>query len=908
MTSQTKSETKSETNHWFENNIFLQYSKTKMESLTPQKFDRLYANPAHPNSSVEETCGTKEGHVFRDAESGKFYHFNNHMEASIWFYKLDRPQIHSCLSRDRPVRFNLELDMEVEKLDGIKLDEQQMKKIEGSGLNVNIVKAMLVVEHVKTKIMDVLEFHYQIEPSEYVFQEATDNRKSKYSHRLYLKLYFGTQNEYKHFIRLLKDEVRPDVFTMVDPTTSMLRTPGSWKDDHQCQWRTNDCFSESILTNIYNCDELMEIAPAEFKRDTDELTTDMERNIAGLVATHPDLRGNFILGKAKDNCITLKRVCPSFCICCQRTHDSIDAYCVVANGQVYFKCFRDKDNSVSLGDEVELHIGYVGETPAPIKISNWRDIKRALKTISAPTTGLSKKELALKQELAAEAKLTLAEKSGDNNKALEAIAAKRSFIFDDFKYIHGKTFPNMSMIDQYCEAVVVKICQGGNSFYISRSFWKNTQHFTELKNAPLMGVADSIQFEVSNPEFNPAEPVCPTNPLVLSKDLGKLMVDKMKTAFYKTVDFLPYLKPQEPNSEVFNLFEGFRFPYQEYKTEAARLDDEALIKPFLDHVLHKMCRGDQTLNKTILQWFAHIIQKPQEKAFAIIIQGLQGAGKSIVYEIFKRCIGEAFAIQFTKLGDLTQTHNKIVRGRLLVNCNEATNYPTEKDVNIMKAFITDTELLVNPKCCPLYYINNFARVLITTNCRFAMRLTPDDRRYCCIEIDNKDRNNEQYFAPLIDAQRDDAFLQALFNYFANIDISDFKPQRPPMTAFKREMIGEQLPDLVYFVQELCENDRDIDFAADEIYIRTADLYSSYKNWCAGNECKVMKKQSFTRELRERFGLSPKVHRIGERQDNVRISGYKFVRADMLTTFRSIMNDDTFNFNMADGQDDAPRQV
>ena len=38
-----------------------------------------------------------------------------------------------------------------------------------------------------------------------------------------------------------------------------------------------------------------------------------------------------------------------------------------------------------------------------------------------------------------------------------------------------------------------------------------------------------------------------------------------------------------------------------------------------------------------------------------------------------------------------------MRGKLIINANEATNQPAIRDVNILKGLITETDLIINPK-------------------------------------------------------------------------------------------------------------------------------------------------------------------------------------------------------------------
>ena len=106
--------------------------------------------------------------------------------------------------------------------------------------------------------------------------------------------------------------------------------------------------------------------------------------------------------------------------------------------------------------------------------------------------------------------------------------------------------------------------------------------------------------------------------------------------------------PEKPDEFVFNMFEGFKYPY--VKTDTV----DFKIQLWIDHILNVVCKGNAMHAKTLTQWMAHIIQKPTQKAYAVIIYG---AGKSILYDMFTRCIGKDLGLQVSRLEDLTQTHN-----------------------------------------------------------------------------------------------------------------------------------------------------------------------------------------------------------------------------------------------------------
>ena len=196
--------------------------------MAPQQFTYLYQNDKAPGQSLEEKVdlSTTEGHVLRDSKSGKFLFFEDHIKLHLWFGEQKKPYIHSIINKHRPVRFNLELDITNDLLKNIVFKPDVIKQIEKEDLDVDHIKALKSLENVRESIENILETHYDIEPSDYIMHEASDNREGKYSYRIYLKLAFANMIEYKYFITLLKSEVKPVVLPMIDPTS--LDAANAW--------------------------------------------------------------------------------------------------------------------------------------------------------------------------------------------------------------------------------------------------------------------------------------------------------------------------------------------------------------------------------------------------------------------------------------------------------------------------------------------------------------------------------------------------------------------------------------------------------------------------------------------------------------------------------------------------------
>ena len=741
----------------------------------------------------------------------------------------------------------MELDIEYDKLDKIILPQDVVQNIrQQQRFSLNAFKYHICILHIKNAISKIIEEKYK---TSIEFIEATDNRPGKYSHRIYADLSFASMKEYKYFIQLLKDEVRDELVCMIDMTTSMLRTPGSFKDDHKCSWITPGAdFTHSILTNTFDCHELIQIAPDVMEQSYDNIDTVLGKAL-NVICSHPLVVGNFAYtGKQRNNLITLNRICPSHCEICDRDHDKIDGFAWVYKNNVYLGCFNGKGNR---------YLGFIGdEKEQDITWSSVRGIFKQLKNKESLTIVEQKQ-----QRIGFE---NLQEKASSNH-----ISKDGKYTFDDFKNIHNKTFSGLKPIMDYIDQSIFRIVKGGHNFWITKSIWNNQTHFTELSACPFQSKSEAIKFDVINPDFDADKPPSKDNQNTINYNLFDILSDHRKINFHKTLDFIPYLGDYKGDPDVFNIFQGYKFPYIQKEFD----DVPELAKPWVNHIIQAICSGDETMAKTVIQWFAHLIQKPTQKSFSLIVLGKQGTGKSIMYDIFRQCIGEDLAMQLSKLSDLTQTHNKIVQGRLLVNCNEATNYPSISDVNIVKQFITDKEFLVNPKGCPLYYVNNYSRLLITTNCRFPMRITPDDRRYLCIEMSDKFKNNDEYFKPMVDMLDNKQALTDLFNYLANYDISDFKFNKPPMTAFKREIIGECVDDVYYWVKEILEDGyikigNTVNISENKESAQ--ELHEIYCRWCD----ETMSKKLGYRKWAKIIGTRDTAGLLGK-QERYRVNGSRY---------------------------------
>ena len=906
------------------------------DSIKP--FYRLYPNDKFPNTSVCEKHGLDKGYVFVHLQEDgpkKFYWFETVDEADAFISQHDDPRFSSVMIKENRVRFNVELDLEHEKLDLITLDERTKKlvanhnanpKNKDKPLDMYAIKAWHAAQVVQKHIGGLIE-EWHVDPDQYIFLQATDNEREdpKKSYRIYMKLSFKNRLHYKHFMKQLKESVPPQYANFIDTTGLFLRMPNNYKKDHVCKWITLGAqFKDAVLSYTEDCDPLE--PPGSIDDDVKEpaaLDNEEVKKAVEILNKHPHIKGNFeYIGETK-GFLQFRRSQPSHCKIHDREHDTVDCFATIYKGHINIHCYRDEVKDAD-GGKKKIYVGYIGKEVVPIRIK-MAAIKKAMTDM--------KKNI--------QSKLSNTEMSGmaENNKKEFEILRTRALLHEDkvmgeigddpqrtnktkyypqyqhklFYYHHFKhfnksngTLPSLNIVWAWIENTVFKIINGGNSFWVTLNYDYKAKmlKYVTLTRAPFGSAEDKLMISYINPAFDFKQPAGKDNPMEITDSLYSIIVNHRLAHFHNDVDVVPFLKDGDEkkiHESIFNIFPRFKFKYEEKKYE---LDNEGIpippnnIKHWVDH--YKFI-PPANAKKTFLQWFAYGIQHPDNKAFNVLIYGKKGTGKSIIYESYKRMIGDYFCKQITKLDQVTGRFNKRLEGKQLINVNEATDFPTIRDWNVFKSLTTEIELEVEPKGKECYNVNFYGKFLTTTNSKFAARVTADDRRNFCIQIKDDHRNKTPYFKDMIKDlhDEDDEVFKELFTYFANFPIDGFEPQRPPMTKYKMELIGEQCPELIQFMREVCENCSDVAYpdTEDSVFLSAKLMYQHYKEWCRSCECKPKRKGEFYSSMVEKFGLS---HLDRHTIDGVQKRCYKVDRLSLLERFKEHTANVDFAFNVADG--------
>lgn len=257
------------------------------------------------------------------------------------------------------------------------------------------------------------------------------------------------------------------------------------------------------------------------------------------------------------------------------------------------------------------------------------------------------------------------------------------------------------------------------------------------------------------------------------------------------LEFSPGFKLESPNKDKFNLFRGF--PLKPVAGD---------VEPFLFHVREVICNNDENLTKYVLQFFAHLLQKPQEKPIgSLLLKSGQGTGKTALSLPLFRILGD-YALMTNGEDSITGRFNSSLANKLLVFGDEI-DLRNRKTLDRMKPLISEDSLQVEFKGREKAKFPNFIRFIFATNLDQVLRADTRERRYTILEPSDKYSKDTAYFKNYFDWVDNRNGAAHLMHYLLNFDISDFKQFEAQKSS---GLIDEKLANLSvvaeFFYQEL----------------------------------------------------------------------------------------------------------
>lgn len=219
------------------------------------------------------------------------------------------------------------------------------------------------------------------------------------------------------------------------------------------------------------------------------------------------------------------------------------------------------------------------------------------------------------------------------------------------------------------------------------------------------------------------------------------------------------------------------------------------------HIEQVICAGNRDHAKTLLQYFAHMFQRPAQKpGFAPVVIGPKGCGKSTVGEFICRAIGRRHSVKIAQARHLVGNFNSHLAAKLFVLAEEVTFGGDRKNEGTLKDAITAPTMLTEPKGLDAYQEANFSRFFLVTNPSHAVPASDGERRWFVLQArdlfegkPHDDPARVAYFKALYE-EADNGGIEAFVHYLMHLDISDFLPFAAPHTEALVDQVRQSLSD------------------------------------------------------------------------------------------------------------------
>lgn len=229
-------------------------------------------------------------------------------------------------------------------------------------------------------------------------------------------------------------------------------------------------------------------------------------------------------------------------------------------------------------------------------------------------------------------------------------------------------------------------------------------------------------------------------------------------------------------------------------------------KLFLEHVKDVICSGDKEIYEYILSWLADAVQNITNRpGVALVLQGLQGTGKTIFADYFLRLYGK-YGLTSTNSEYLFGKHNSHLMNKLLVFADESCWAGNRHHGAVLNNMVTSATLGYEPKGIDLIVMDNYIRLIMATNDEWAVPANGAARRFCVLKVSDHRAEDYEYFDELA-LEMDNGGPEALLGYLQNYKIKVNLRQIPKTEALRQNKLltlANNNPMLGWWVQRLSE--------------------------------------------------------------------------------------------------------
>jgi hypothetical protein len=200
-----------------------------------------------------------------------------------------------------------------------------------------------------------------------------------------------------------------------------------------------------------------------------------------------------------------------------------------------------------------------------------------------------------------------------------------------------------------------------------------------------------------------------------------------------------------------------------------------------DHIHKIVCANDDEHFEYLLSWIARMFQQPNKPGeVAIVLRGLKGAGKGILFVWLVRAWGQN-GVHISNAKHLVGNFNAHLRDCVALFADEAFYAGDRQHEGILKALITEPTLPIEGKFQNIVQVINMLHLMMSSNSDWVVPASQDERRYFVLDVIDSRIGDRKYFAAIAN-QMENGGLAAMIHDMLHRDISDFEIRDIPSSA------------------------------------------------------------------------------------------------------------------------------
>lgn len=209
-------------------------------------------------------------------------------------------------------------------------------------------------------------------------------------------------------------------------------------------------------------------------------------------------------------------------------------------------------------------------------------------------------------------------------------------------------------------------------------------------------------------------------------------------------------------------------------------DMKDALDAFLEHARENVCRGDATLYRWLIGYFAHLVQKPSEKPLvALVFRGGKGVGKNALVDRVGALLGNHYLLTSNRRY-LVGNFNSHLEYRLLFALDEAFWSGDKQAEGQLKDLITGSHHVIEHKGKEPYSVENCTRIVIIGNEEWLVPSSHDERRFAVFHVGDGRKQDRAFFQAMREGMERGGY-RLLLRYLLDYDLSGIDVNEAPST-------------------------------------------------------------------------------------------------------------------------------